>query len=435
MKPRPLPSTVWPLNPIFLAALLFSLFSPASPGLGQTSGEVRNPTLAKPTAMTLENLEAKWRRVSTVEVEKAAMRGEAEAQYIYGVREWRAARADNDLAFRWSAAATANGTNLSELEKASARTTWEAAPEADLVKSAKGDNREAQWFLGQLQSNRAHERGRRAFDWIKKSAAQSLVPAEFAVGSRYLGLVDWLVIEPDIAEGLQWMKRSADHGSPHAQLLLADCYRAGALVAPDVTKTIEYLRQAATQEFPEAQYELAIEYANGNGQPRDDGETPIALLRKAAKGGQNVAMHELADRYRIGLGVTLDHIAAIRYYQAAQQADHEMQWQFQSKASALFDLVDESFQPKYPISPAFVDFAGTLSRYLKATKNGDGSAAASIGRCYMTGRFVPRDFAEACRWFNVAAQRGDSEAAKERDRLKSTLSPDQLTHALEPPGT
>jgi TPR repeat protein len=47
-------------------------------------------------------------------------------------------------------------------------------------------------------------------------------------------------------------------------------------------------------------------------------------------------------------------------------------------------------------------------------------------------RLEPRDLTQAYRWFNFAAQRGYPAAAASRDKLKPSLTPEQLQEAADP---
>ena len=53
----------------------------------------------------------------------------------------------------------------------------------------------------------------------------------------------------------------------------------------------------------------------------------------------------------------------------------------------------------------------------------------ALGRLYMQGLGVPQDYVEAHQWLNLAASRGEVEAAQERDALAEKMTPQQVATA------
>jgi TPR repeat protein len=417
------------LRPVALSNLVL-LFS-AVAIFGLLSATAQNRPVAPPEAWP-DKLEARWSKTTPSELKNAAEAGNAEAQYSFGLREWEAAYNDNGRAFNWTLKAIASGVNATEEEKKSGQARWGNASEAEILKAAGSGDRSAQLFLGWSQTDRAFERGRKAFDWIKRAADQSLSFAEFEVGARYLGRNGWALIPYDINEGLKWERRSADHGCEPATHALAEIYLAGESVPPDLSQALQYLETAAALGCKRARYELARQYANGNGQPRNDGGSPVALLRQSAAANYAPAIHALAERYRTGLGVPLDYVRASQYYQSEQSADSDAEWDAHGQAGTILDLLDDRLEPKFPLAADFVNFAGVLSLYLKATERREAPAMNRLGELYLAARFVPKDSAEAYRWFDRAARAGLAPAAEARDKLKPTLTPEQLDQATKP---
>jgi len=56
------------------------------------------------------------------------------------------------------------------------------------------------------------------------------------------------------------------------------------------------------------------------------------------------------------------------------------------------------------------DYAEALKWYRMAAEHGDVESARRAGFMYANGQGVPRDEAEALRWYRIAADRGDAEA-------------------------
>ena len=94
--------------------------------------------------------------------------------------------------------------------------------------------------------------------------------------------------------------------------------------------------------------------------------------------------------------------------------------------------------------PARADFAAgqrawdagrvdeALAQWSDAAHAGDGQAMRALGQVHLQGFGVLQDFIEAHKWFNLAASRGDVEAAQERDALAGKMTPEQAaTEAQE----
>lgn len=53
-----------------------------------------------------------------------------------------------------------------------------------------------------------------------------------------------------------------------------------------------------------------------------------------------------------------------------------------------------------------------------------------LGTLYAAGRVVPRDLVAAHMWFNIAALKGDREAARQRQEVAAEMSRDEIAQAL-----
>lgn len=56
--------------------------------------------------------------------------------------------------------------------------------------------------------------------------------------------------------------------------------------------------------------------------------------------------------------------------------------------------------------------------------------ARELGMLYAAGRAVPRDLVAAHMWFNLAALRGDREAAAQRQEIAAEMSREEIAQAL-----
>ena len=70
-----------------------------------------------------------------------------------------------------------------------------------------------------------------------------------------------------------------------------------------------------------------------------------------------------------------------------------------------------------------------LSEWRAAADQGDARAMLALGQAYVRGLGVPQDFVEAHMWLNLAAARGDPQAAAERDALAGDMTAEQRAEA------
>jgi TPR repeat protein len=75
------------------------------------------------------------------------------------------------------------------------------------------------------------------------------------------------------------------------------------------------------------------------------------------------------------------------------------------------------------------DEAQAFAWLLRAASSGLAVAQSRIGLAYATGEGAALDPIEACKWMELAAQRGDKAAQANRARARKSLSPAQLAEA------
>ena len=159
-----------------------------------------------------------------------------------------------------------------------------------------------------------------------------------------------------------------------------DAYQRG-----DYVLAAQLLRSLAEQGDVGAQYNMGVQYAIGEGVPKDVQEA-VKWYRKAAEQGYFLAQASLGWWYTKGEGVRQDYQEARKWYR-------------------------------------------------KAAKQGYAEAQYSLGLLYAEGQGVPRDFITAHMWFNVAATAlsGDTlkSAMENRDSVASRMTTAQIGKAQE----
>lgn len=59
-----------------------------------------------------------------------------------------------------------------------------------------------------------------------------------------------------------------------------------------------------------------------------------------------------------------------------------------------------------------------------------GRSPGELGRLYAAGRAVPRDLIAAHKWLNIAALKGDRDAARQRQEVAGEMTKDEIARAL-----
>jgi TPR repeat protein len=404
------------------------LFSILTAGI---SGDLHaQPAPEALTKGSFELMEQKWALVPADELLKATQDNDPQAQFFYWVKETdRAMQEQNQLWNRW----VALSRTLPQDEQNKLWDKWKSATDEEVKQAAERGEVEAKIVLDCRKSNAAGGRAVDLFRFLEKSADQGFLPAESKAALYYLNLGGYRLTDVNQPKGLALLCRSADRGWSSSQYQLAAIYLQGELLPPDIAKAVEYFQKAADQDGPRSQYELAKLYANGCGVPRSSDDEPIALLRQAAAKNNVPALHELGERYRIGLGVALDYVQAACCYQRAWQASRTTGYDPDRLGEAIFSLVEPNLTPKPGLTRELAPFANVAGVYLKATTRHDAASMSQIGEWYFNGRFAPKDMVEALRWFHLAEDFGEGNARKRVDEIKARLSPEQLKQALQPP--
>ncbi len=67
--------------------------------------------------------------------------------------------------------------------------------------------------------------------------------------------------------------------------------------------------------------------------------------------------------------------------------------------------------------------------YRLAADQGDSEAQYELGAMYEKGRGIPQNYTLAHMWFNLASSAGLETGSRNRDRIASKISPDQIAQA------
>lgn len=269
--------------------------------------------------MSFEEVESKWGKLPLAQLLKAAEDGEPAAQFYLATREFQQADAGRGESFQWALKAAGDKAESPKPEAVQAK--WGKASLAEVRQAATAGDHDAQQLLSMRINEQALADERQGMEWLKRASQSPLLLAQNELAWACLKGIRSAPRDPIQARRL--FQAAAQAGFESSQHRLADMLIEGDGIAYDLAEGIEWLHQAAAQGCPKAQYELAQQYSCGNGDPRNAGESPVALFTKAARAGLPAAQQALAGRYQIGLGVSRDRVQALFWYSLAANRGQE----------------------------------------------------------------------------------------------------------------
>ena len=145
--------------------------------------------------------------------------------------------------------------------------------------------------------------------------------------------------------------------------------------------------------------------------------TAMRFLRPLAHQGNADAQFLLGQIYGRGGGVEQDYTTAVTWYRkAAEQGHPGAQWSLGTMYQDGLGDVPRAF-------------AVAASWYRKAADQGHPLAQYDLGTMYAKGQGVPQDYVSAHMWYILAAAKGLTDAAKERDMVAAQMTPAQIAEA------
>lgn len=247
---------------------------------------------------------------------------------------------------------------------------------------------------------------------LKPLADRGNASAQYEIGWMYY--CGWGVPKDD-RQAAQWYRKAGDQGDADAQLNLGLMYQDGQGVPKNDAEATRWLRKAADRRVAVAQFQIGWMYDNGQGVQQSNAEA-MRWYRRAADQRVVAAQFNLGIMYATGQGVPKDYAEAARWYRkAADQGD----------ATAQFNLGvmyrDGEGVPQ--------DYDEAVQWFRKAATLWKASAMTALGGMYQFGEGAPKDQVLAYMWDNLAAARGSSMGAKNRDVEAARMTPDQIAEA------
>jgi TPR repeat protein len=193
---------------------------------------------------------------------------------------------------------------------------------------------------------------------------------------------------------------------------LAGCYAEGKGVKQDRAHAFAWYEKAAAQNLPQAQWNLGELYATGLPGVEADAKKATLLCKRAANAGFAPAQATMATLY----ARAQKHERAVPWWtRAAEQGDLESQFNL-AQAYRLGLGVEK-------------DASQAFMWLLRAAEGGLAAAQSRLGLAYASGEGAALDMVEGAKWLELAALAGDAAAAANWAHAKRTMGPAQQAEA------
>ncbi len=292
---------------------------------------------------------------------------------------------------------------------------------------------EAQFFLALNFSNgTAMPRDiAKSLIWLTRAAEGGHAMAQRVLGTRYLNGED---VGQDTDQAIMWLTRAANAGEPGAQSTLGYIYASGKGVPQDYEQAFGWYQKASARGLLRATTALAHFYERGYGVSADF-ETAVSLYREAADQGERAAQSRVAQLI-VADRIALPPDQARATIWVARLALEDRNTPVESWLSRRAEQQDATAQARLGHILASTATESEVERLadgvalLKtAAERGNAFAQYQLAQLFGSGTGVPQDYVEAHKWANLAAARGQSDAANARELFSQLMTPDQVAEA------
>lgn len=371
---------------------------------------------------------------AAVLLNKAATRGNAEAQYYLGLLYKKGAGVPQDLtqAFDWLLASAEQGYVESQYELANAYAegfgTPKNTPEALrwLSSAADSGHANAQFFLAMaMDSGQGAPLDRKAaLGWLRRAAESGHVMAQRILGKKYL---QGDGTEANAVEALRWLQSAAKADDGIAYYLMGTAFRGDYTIPADPKRAWEMFNASSQYSYGPATTAMGRMLETGQAGAVKLADA-VALYRRALQQGDQSAALQLGRMAGAGTleGLAPPHRAVPWAMAAAANGDEAaLEWVQRQAESGI-----RPAQTAYGIWLVEQGRATQASEFLLlAAQRGGVDAQYQLGLMRTTGDGIEQDYVRAHSWMNIAATGGHAEAAEKRDVLNDLLTPEQVAEA------
>lgn len=196
---------------------------------------------------------------------------------------------------------------------------------AQLTAAATKGDPEAQYRLAcaHLAGKGVPKDPEKAFEWIKKAAAQDYPDAIGGVGHFHAA---GIAVAKDEKQAIEWFRKGAEKGSAKARMNLGLSLANGRGVPKDEAEGLKLIDAAAATGNPHALYAQGETYFYGQFGRSQDYPKALAAFKVAAEAGHVTGQNNLGVMYQQGHGTAVDKKAALVWFRkAAEQGNAKAQ--------------------------------------------------------------------------------------------------------------
>lgn len=239
--------------------------------------------------------------------ERAAKRGDAQAQYDLGVCYdlGRGVKENRKKAEAWLKKASSRGCAKAEQYLKAIQTFEEGKHYANggrsmnaaacFFEAAEAGHAKAQYYLGEMSLS--HSTQQDAVRWYELAARQGHAEAQYRLGECYY---EGFGVEKDAAQSEYWFRKAANLGHTRAQYRFGSCCEAKGS-CPSREMAMHWYKKPAQEGDHDAEYALGMCYAqNGKYLSGDTYKQAVYWLKRAAESGNVYAQYNLAILYYNG---------------------------------------------------------------------------------------------------------------------------------------
>lgn len=217
-------------------------------------------------------------------------------------------------------------------------------------------------------------------------------------------------------------RRAAEAGDPEASAVMGLLYQTGQGVPRNIDEAARWFRRAAERDDCAGQYHLGLLHLQGKGVPKNIDEA-AHWLRRAEAHSAAVQRRSFRSLYR-ALPPTMQGIA-LRGADGTP-GDEEMEALRNAEVAQVSYLQGMAYVEGdgVPVDP------GLAMRFFDlAADRGHTEAQYAMGRAYLQGVGTSRDLVKAAQWLAIAAASGHEGAERDLQELEAALSPDEIAEA------
>lgn len=237
---------------------------------------------------------------------------------------------------------------------------------------------------------------------IHMAALHGNVTAMCEWGERLIFPMYRIVLEKDEAEGVRWLRKSAERGCGRAAFRMGEIYDYGWYgVKQDSLEAVAWYRKSNSYE---CKYKLAWHYYSGDGVQQNT-EEALQLFIRAEQGynrheSWNPAAFNLGLFYLHGNGVEINGEMALYYLKRAQNAEE-----------ALYELGEIYY---HGLAGVEKNYTKASYWYLAAATRGNPRAILQMAQMFETGEGVEVNKTESIHMYELIVQYFDED--KDYDR-------------------